>query len=77
MAGLCRPVGALRVAWALLRLIDPMGEKPSGAVELLRRLPIICIEDGLPSALLPPLVWLMVRRVGRTRGLVCVWTGGG
>ena len=39
--------------------VDPSGDKPSGAIELLRRLPVIAIEDGLPPPLMPPLVWLM------------------
>ena len=55
-----RPVAALRVAWTLLRSVDPSGPSgPSGAMELLRRLPIIAFEDGLASPLVPPLVFLM------------------
>ena len=57
---LCRPTAALRVAWSLIRLSDPSGSSRSGAVELLRRLPIIAFEDGLPPPLLPELVWLMM-----------------
>ena len=60
---LCRPLPALRCAWALLRLAKPTAieraPSASGAEELLRRLPIIAIEDALPPPLLPQLIWLM------------------
>ena len=61
-----RPVASIRCAWALLRHADPTGNGPSGAVELLRRLPIIAFEDGLPPPLLGPLTWLMVAHTAKT-----------
>ena len=61
-----RPVESVRCAWALLRHVDPTGSGPSGAVELLRRLPIIAFEDGLPPPLLGPLTWLMVAHTAKT-----------
>ena len=66
---LSRPVEALRVAWALLRLVDPSGKSPSGALELLRRLPIIAIEDGLPPPLMPLLTFLMVAHSNKSAPL--------
>lgn len=55
---LCRPASAVRVAYTLLRMSDPVtGERLS--TDLLRRLPIIAVEDSLPPPLFPALVWLM------------------
>lgn len=55
---LCWPEAAVRVAWALAELghEDP---KKNGMAELLRRLPVIAVEDALPPPELPALVWLM------------------
>jgi hypothetical protein len=66
-----RPVESVRCAWALLRHVDPSGSGPSGAVELLRRLPIIAFEDGLPPPLLGPLAWLMVAHTAKTPLPLC------
>ena len=63
---LSRPVAAVRVAWALIRTAEPPGGGASGLTELLRRLPIIAIEDSLPSPLFPQLVWIML---AHTHGL--------
>jgi hypothetical protein len=53
---LCRPGPAVRVALALLKHPD------RGADELLRRLPVICLEDALLHPALPLVAWLGMAR---------------
>jgi hypothetical protein len=55
---LCRPAAAVRVAWALVAITDGGGRRV-GESELLRRLPIIAIEDVLPHPHLAAVVWMM------------------
>ena len=55
----CRVDEAVTCAAALLALADAEGRRV-GEAELLRRLPIIAVEDALPEpALLPAATWLM------------------
>ena len=54
---LCRPTEAVRVGWALARLRDAAG-RPVGLGELLRRVPIIAVEDALPPEEIGAVVFL-------------------
>ena len=56
----CRAEEAVRCAHALLLLADAASGARVGESELLRRLPILFVEDGLPHAtMLPVVTWLM------------------